>query len=216
VEWPLLAELSDDERRRFLANCRRQRFGRGEVVFHAGDLPESLHLVASGRLAVWSFGELGDATMLNVVGPGGFVGELSLLGNGEQRSATVRALEAAETLSVRRGDFERLRLDEPSIDRVLLAALASELRRTSALLMEMLFVPAETRVLRRLLCVSALWGQGELVPITQQDLAGLAGTTRATANRALRQAAAEGLVALRRGSVELLDADRLSARARVR
>jgi CRP/FNR family cyclic AMP-dependent transcriptional regulator len=216
VEWPLLAELPDDERRRFLANCRRQRFAKGDAVFHAGDPAESLHLVATGRLAVWSFSELGDATMLRLIGPGGFVGELSLLEEGQRRSATVRALDVVETLSVGRNDFDRLRLEQPSVDRILLAALASELRRVSDLLMEMLFVPAETRVLRRLLSVATLWQERVPLPITQQELAGLAGTTRATANRALREAAAHGLVALRRGSVELLDAEGLARRAHVR
>ena len=216
VEWPLLAQLPDDERRRFLANCRRERFAKGDIVFHAGDPAASLHLVAKGRLAVWSFSELGDATMLRLIGPGGVVGELALLEEGAQRSATVRALEASETLSVRRVDFDRLRLEQPSVDRVLLAAVASELRRTSDLLMEMLFVPAEIRVLRRLLSVAALWEGGVPLPITQQELAGLAGTTRATANRALREAVRDGLVTLRRGSIELLDAEGLSRRAHVR
>lgn len=215
VDWPLLAELPYDERHRFLANCRRQRFAKGDVVFHAGDPAESLHLVAKGRLGVWSYSEFGDATLLRLIGPSGFVGEMSLLGAGEQRSATVRALDAVETLSVRRDDFDRLRLEQPSVDRVLLAALSSELRRISDLLTEMLFVPAETRVLRRLLSVAGIWGDGEPLTITQQELAGLAGTTRATANRALRQAAGEGLIDLRRGSVQLLDAEGLSRRAHV-
>jgi CRP/FNR family transcriptional regulator, cyclic AMP receptor protein len=216
VEWSLLAQLPDDERRRFLANCRRQRFAKGDIVFHAGDPAESLHLVATGRLAVWSFGELGDATMLRLIGPGGFVGELSLLEEGQRRSATVRALDTVETLSVGRNDFDRLRFEQPSVDRVLLAALASELRRVSDLLMEMLFVPAETRVLRRLLSVANLWEERVPLPITQRELAGLAGTTRATANRALREAAADGLVTPRRGSVEVLDAEALARRAHVR
>jgi CRP/FNR family transcriptional regulator, cyclic AMP receptor protein len=216
MDWPLLAQLPEDERRRFLANCRRQRFARGDVVFHAGDPAESLHLVAKGRLAVWSFGELGDATMLRLIGAGGFVGELALLGDGEQRSATVRALETSETLSVMRSDFDQLRREHPSVDKVLLSALASELRSISDLLTEMLFVPAETRVLRRLLSAAALWEHGVPLPITQQELAGLAGTTRATANRALRQAEEEGLVALRRGSIELVDAQGLTRRAHVR
>jgi CRP/FNR family transcriptional regulator, cyclic AMP receptor protein len=216
VDWPLLAQLPEDERRRFLSNCRRQRFAKGDIVFHAGDPAESLHLIARGRLAVWSFSEMGDAAMLRLIGPGGFVGELALLGEGDTRSATVRALEASETLSVRRDDFDRLRLEQPSVDRVLLEALASELRRISDLLTEMLFVPAETRVLRRLLSVATLWDDGAALPITQQELAGLAGTTRATVNRTLRSAMGEGLVALRRGAVEILDPELLARRAHVR
>ena len=121
---------------------------------------------------------------------------------------TVTALEPAETLSIGRADFERLRSTYSSVDRVLLAALATEVRSLSSLVQEMLYVPAETRVLRRLLAVAELWGgasRGLVLPLTQEDLAALAGTTRPTANRTLRQAELAGLLKLGRGRIELVD-----------
>jgi len=218
MEWELLAELSDDDRRRFLAITRRRRFAKNEVVFHAGDPGDSLHLVAKGRFAVRSGTPSGDVTMLSVLGAGRFFGELALVGEPGRRAATVTALELAETLAVGRAEFERLRTAYSCVDRVLVVALASEVRRLSALVMEMLYVPAETRVLRQLLAVAELWGgasPGLIVPFTQEDLAGLAGTTRPTANRTLRQAELAGLVSLRRGHIELVDPAGLSVRARV-
>jgi CRP-like cAMP-binding protein len=98
------------------------------------------------------------------------------------------------------------------------AALATEVRRLSALVVETLHVPAETRVLRRLLAVAELWGgarPGLVVPFTQEELAGLAGTTRPTVNRTLRQAELAGLLILRRSQIELVDPIGLSARARM-
>jgi len=77
-------------------------------------------------------------------------------------------------------------------------------------------VPAEIRVLRRLLAVCELWGElkpGIEVPLTQEDLASLAGTTRSTANRALRQAEADDLVTLARGRIALKDPSGLAVRA---
>jgi CRP-like cAMP-binding protein len=57
-------------------------------------------------------------------------------------------------------------------------------------------------------------GGRAVVHLTQEDLAGLAGTSRATVNRTLRSAQEAGILALRRGSIELLDLDALLRRAR--
>jgi CRP-like cAMP-binding protein len=52
------------------------------------------------------------------------------------------------------------------------------------------------------------------VPLTQEDLASLAGTTRQTVNQVMRDAQARGLVATSRGRIEILEPDGLAARAR--
>ncbi len=53
-----------------------------------------------------------------------------------------------------------------------------------------------------------------VIPLTQEDLAAIAGTSRATVNRVLRNEQREGAVALRRGLVTVLDADGLRRRCR--
>jgi DNA-binding GntR family transcriptional regulator len=53
-----------------------------------------------------------------------------------------------------------------------------------------------------------------VVRLTQEDLAGLAGTSRATVNAALRDLEREGAIALARGRVEVLDLELLAGRAR--
>ena len=53
MDWPgFSASLSDDERREFLALGRRRQFVKGDIICHAGDPADSLHLVTSGRLSV--------------------------------------------------------------------------------------------------------------------------------------------------------------------
>jgi CRP/FNR family transcriptional regulator, cyclic AMP receptor protein len=55
---------------------------------------------------------------------------------------------------------------------------------------------------------------GTLVPLTQEDLASLAGTSRATVNRVLREEETRGNVKLGRGRTTVLDADELARRGR--
>ena len=55
-----------------------------------------------------------------------------------------------------------------------------------------------------------------VIPLIQEDLAALAGTSRATVNRVLRNASARGLVELQRGRTIVLDQEGLARLARLR
>jgi len=152
-----------------------------------------------------------------VLGPGDAFGELALLLPEERRSATISALEAGETRSVYRDDFARLQRSHPGVKDVLLRVLALQLRRASSRLVEAHHVDAETRVRRRVheLAVAYADGGGDpVVPLTQEDLAEMAGTSRATVNRVLREEEKRGSVALERAKVRVLDADALGDRCR--
>jgi CRP-like cAMP-binding protein len=134
-----------------------------------------------------------------------------------RRSATVSALEPAETRVIHRSDFTELLRRHPSVDAVLLGILADQIRLLSDRLVEALYVPADTRIRRRLVELADLYeddGAG-VIPLTQEVLAVLAGTTRETVNRVLREEERRGVITLGRGRVEVLDGDGLRRRARV-
>lgn len=213
MEWPLLADLPAEDVRELLAVARRRTFEKGEVVFHRDDPAESLHLIVRGHFAARVETPLGDSVLLDVLGPGQAFGELALLLAGERRSATVAALETGETRSVFQDDFARLQRSHPGVKDVLLRLLAEQLRRASDRILEAHYVDAETRVRRRLCELAETYGSG-IVPLTQEDLASMAGTSRATVNRVLREEKKRGAVALQRGRVEVLDADDLGRRCR--
>jgi CRP-like cAMP-binding protein len=205
-----------EELRPVIAIARRRSFERGEVVFHDGDPADCVHLIAKGRFAVRITTPLGDTAMLTVRGPGEAFGELALVGAESVRSASVAALEPAATHAVYRTDFERLRREHRDVDRLLVSLLAGQVRQLSRLLVDAYYATAEQRVLRRLLDVAALYGEGSpvVVPVTQESLAELAGTSRATVNQVLREEASRGTLALARGRTTVLDAAALARRAR--
>ena len=210
MELHLLSSLSADERAQVLSAATARLFARGDVVFHEGEPGESLHLVRSGRLAVHVSTPAGDSATLSVLSPGDAFGELALLGGRHLRTATVVALEASETLALSRAAFDSLRHTHSAIERVLEEALARRVEVLSQALLEALYVPVDQRVVRRLVDLAATYG-GEaagshvVIPITQDDLAGMAGTTRPTTNQVLQRLADEGVLGLGRGRIELRD-----------
>lgn len=216
-EFELLRDAAPAELDQLLARARRRRFSAGEVVFHAGDPADTLHLIRRGRFSVRIMTEFGDAATLNVIGPGDAFGELALLTPGAPRSATIASLEEGETLSVHQIEFNALRERVPTIDRLLIGLLAVQVRRLSGQLVEALYLPADTRVRRRLLDAVAAYGPveaGAVVPLTQEELASMAGTSRATVNRVLREEEQHGAVKLGRGRTTLVDPGALEHRAR--
>jgi CRP-like cAMP-binding protein len=204
MEFALLEALDDQHRRAVIAGARRRRFAKGEVLFHESDPGDTLHLLASGRVAVRVSTPNGDVATLTVLGPGANFGELALMSDAHRRTATVVALEPVETLSVSREAFEELCASHPRVRQALLVASARQIERLSARLVEALYVPSEQRVLRRLLDLQDVYGS-KPIPLSQEELAMMAGTTRPTANRVLQKAMARGLVSLARGSIVVVD-----------
>lgn len=216
MRWRLLGDVPDEQVRLLLSVARRRRFERGEVVFHREDPGDSLHLVTAGHFAIKVMTPLGDTVTIAVRGPGENFGEMALVGAEARRSATVEALERAETFQVFKADFDRLRREHPSVDEVLTAFLVGAVRSLNERLLEALYLPAERRVLRGLVELARLYGNGEApveLPLTQEELGEFAGASRGTVNRVLREEQERGTIELRRGRTIVLDGDALRKRA---
>jgi CRP/FNR family transcriptional regulator, cyclic AMP receptor protein len=218
VEWRLMHGVPAEEIRQLLQLARRRTFRRGEVVVHREDPADSLHLISKGRFAIRVMTPHGEQSTIAVRGPGDSFGEMALVGAKGRRSATVEALEEAETFCVFEDDFARLRREHSAVSEAVIEFLVDEIRTLNERLLEALYVSAERRVLRRvaeLADVYAAGVNGEVqIQLTQEELAGLAGTSRATVNAVLRDAQERGLLALGRGRVAVRDGDELTRRAR--
>lgn len=204
------------DRQELLAASRRRKFARNDTIFHEGDPGESLHVVAKGYVAIRTTTELGDVVTLTVLGPGEPFGELAMLTSHAARSASAVALSPVETLSWQRAKVDELRTASHEFDRFLLEILAGQVRTLTGQLVEALHFPVEIRVLRRLSGLAELYdpdAETALIPVTQEDLASMAGTTRPSANRVLKEAEGEGILVLRRGRIEVVDRSGLARRA---
>lgn len=216
MEWRLLEGVPAEEVRRLLSVARRRKFRKGEVVFHQGDPADSLHLISKGRFKVQVTTPLGEPATIAIRGVGDAFGEMAVA-SGQKRSATIEALEDAETFCVIDGEFRRLREEHAGVDQLVIDFLANEVRMLNERLLEALYVPVEKRVMRRLAELAEVYGSGEgevVIPMTQEELADLAGTTRATVNQVLRAEQERGTIELGRGKTIVSDLAALALRIR--
>lgn len=217
TDFEILRGLGESERREILASCTPRRYKRREILCHEGDPGDCLHLIESGRLIVRVATPFGNTATLTMLGPGYSFGELAVLDSNSRRTATVEAVENTETLTFSRAQLTALRQRYPEIDRVMIATLAAQVRRLSAQVLEALYLPVETRVVRRLIDLAGIYGGSNSIAeirLNQDDLASMAGTTRATANRVLRDLQQRNILTLTRGRITVVDRVALARAAR--
>ncbi len=207
--------LADADRDRVLQIGVRRRYKRGDYVFHAGDTGDRLYVIVTGRVSVQLVNGEGDTTILALLGPGDCFGELALLRDGV-RTASVVALEALEAVTLSRADLNQLRDDGRVVQGFLIDVLTAQVLRLTRRVIDAEFAPASHRIVARLAEVARVYNDGVLpvvVPMTQASLAGMAGTTRPTVNKVLSGLAADGLIRITRGGVDVLDLSGLQWRA---
>lgn len=214
----LLEGLPPDEQRKLIERAKMRSYAAGEIVFQEGDPADSLHFVLNGRLAMMVTSADGRELTAAIIERDDVFGELALVTTEGHRRATVRALEPAETMVIYRRDFDHLRQRHRAFSDLLIDLLTLRVLRMSVQLEEALYLPVQTRILRRLVELARSYGGGRepaVIPLTQEDIAGLAGTARATVNRILRAERTRGTVSLEKRRITVLDLDSLVKRARL-
>jgi CRP/FNR family transcriptional regulator/CRP/FNR family cyclic AMP-dependent transcriptional regulator len=216
---PLFAPCPQDVLADVGRRLRHRHFRRNEVIFHQGDPGDALHVITSGSVKIVLPSPEGEEAIIATLRSGDFFGELSLL-DGESRSATAVAVEAAETLSLPRNVFRELLDAHPELRDALFSALTGLLRRLTHHVEELHFLDLAGRLAARLAQLArqaqprADSGPVELDwPYTQSDLAAMIGGTRQSVNRLLADLIADGLVQLEHERLVITDVYALERRA---
>src|SRR5690606_33952736 len=76
---PIFSGLSCGERREILEIASSRSYEKGEMIYRAGDEGDTLFVLHAGRVKIFRLNANGKEQVLRLVGPGEFIGELSLL-----------------------------------------------------------------------------------------------------------------------------------------
>jgi CRP/FNR family transcriptional regulator, cyclic AMP receptor protein len=210
--WDLLAP---EDRDAVGERARTRGFGRGEALMHAGQVPRDVYVIRTGLVKVSAATQTGRDVLLAFRGPGDLIGELAAL-DAQARSATVVALEATDTLVLAGDRFTAVLERQPAVARALLRVLSDRLRYADTKRIQLAGYTAMERVAFCLLELCDRFGEaGEagvdiLLPLSQEELAGWAGSSLESVGRALQQMRRLGWIETRRRAIRVLDREALA------
>jgi small-conductance mechanosensitive channel/CRP-like cAMP-binding protein len=110
----ILRPLGDDDRDALAARLVYAPFARGERLTRQGDAGDWLYLITAGEVSVRVAATEGLEQEVAHLGPGDFVGEMSLM-TGERRSATVVATSGVECYRLDKAAFQDVLRQRPAV-----------------------------------------------------------------------------------------------------
>jgi CRP-like cAMP-binding protein len=194
---------------------RRRVYRKGSVIFSEGDRSDWVAYLVKGSVKASSFAADGRETVMNVVGAGELLGDLSAI-DGEPRSASVVAMETTEAMVVQAEDFARFLEEHPAATVALLRTVTHRLRLSDRRRAEFGSLDVVSRLARLIIELSELYGSGDGdigVALTQEEIAGWTGASREAVVKALRQLRDRGWIETSRRRIKILDRDALARRA---
>jgi len=188
----LFSELNDEELQRVARLTHHHSYPKDTVLFRAGDVADSVYIIASGKVKVVVSSPNGKDFILTILGACQVFGEMALLEQ-STRSATAITATKVELLTLGRDDFNRLLDTTPSISRKLLSILSNRLRKANSKMESLAYMDVAGRLARYLLDLARDHGQklgnGWIVVRrpTHADIAHSIGTSRETVSRLINE-----------------------------
>ncbi|HEX9576472.1 MAG TPA: Crp/Fnr family transcriptional regulator, partial [Myxococcales bacterium] len=181
------------------ARMRPRSADAGSVIVSQEEAGDALFVLFSGKVKVVLYGETGREIILSILRGGDFFGEMSLLDR-QPRSANVVAVEDSQLLGLDREAFQTHLTTHPTTALAILAEMSRRLRHADEVIGNLALLDVYARVARTIRDLAQKQGEpvdgGLLIKErpTQQEIAGLIGTSRETVSRALNDFTRRGLL----------------------
>ncbi len=195
-KFPLFANLPEEELKIANGLLRVKEFARREIVCRKQEAADGLYLLFSGQLQAIDIAEDGREIGLNLIKPGAFFGELSVI-DGLPRSAHIVALVPSVVGVIPQGPARELFYKLPSTAEAMMRHLTALVRNLSNYRTLLAIPNAHQRVCALMLQLGQQM-PGGLVVIQnlpkQQEIAIMINTSRETVSRAIGQLIAAGVL----------------------
>jgi len=191
-----------------------QRFGRefpkGAVLFTEGEPGKEMFVVQQGRVTI-SKRVGGVEKILSSLGPGEFLGEMSILNNAP-RSATATCAEDAKLLVIDAKTFEAMIRGNAEIAIRLIKKLATRLQEADEQIENLLFADASSRVVHFLAMAAekvAKGPTGHKIVLAPRELAGRVGVKPDQADEVLMKLLKANIIAVHPDGFLVPDVEKL-------
>jgi CRP-like cAMP-binding protein len=181
---------------------------RGDALFRQGDEARTVYVVLAGAFALRAANPDGDETTVDLAQRDELLGEEAVLRSRPLRVTTAVAVTRSVVAVIHLGAYSPTALE--TVVGLGARVLQERMATLTTRLVDQRQVDADGRVVRRTAELSV--GHDQLF-CTQSDVAQMAGTSRATANRVLVELQDAGLLRLGRSTITILDRHGLAVRA---
>ncbi|WP_308409571.1 Crp/Fnr family transcriptional regulator [Streptomyces sp. A3M-1-3] len=184
---------------------------------HAVSAQRGAFILKRGRVRVFRVSADGRALTTAIITPGTIFGEMVLLGQ-HMYDNYAEALDDVTVCVMSRADVNRLLLTDPRIAARITAILGRRLSDLEQRLSDSVFKTVAQRIATTLTTLTTAQppagplrpgGRHPQIALTHEQLAALAGTSRETCTKVLREYADQGMLRLARGRITVLDTARL-------
>ena len=181
-----------------------KRFPAHAVIINEGDVADSLYILLSGRVKVYSANEAGKEVVINTHGPGEYVGEVAL--DGGVRSASVMTLEPTTCSVVTGANLRGLLASQPDFALHLIRNLIWRLRQSTEAVKGLALHDVYGRITQLLRRLARAEGDVLVVAerLTQQDIADRVGASREMVSRIFKELVAGGYIETKSGRIRIL------------
>lgn len=205
----LFRGVTDEARRSILTAALPLNLKKGQRLFERGDPGGTMYVVVKGRVEISVVSEAGRKISLNLISAGNCFGEVSMIDN-KARTASAVALEPTSLQPIGRNTFFAVARLFPELAISIAEILCERVRWVSDSVEDYALLPLDRRLARRLLLLQDQFSSPDgTIEIAQSDLADFAGATRESTNKILMQWKGQGLISLKRRTIQLIDRARL-------
>jgi CRP/FNR family cyclic AMP-dependent transcriptional regulator len=199
-----LSPLAPDTLRAIAGSGVVRSYPKNTILINEGDIGDSLFIVVSGRVKVYSSNQAGREIVIAFHGPGEYVGEMSL--DGSPRSASVVTLEPTTCALVNRASFREFILAHPDFALHLIERLIQRVRLTTENVKSLALSDGYGRLVKLLLALAVEHDGKLIVPekLTQQDIAERVGASRDMISRLLKDLVAGGYLSIQDRTISIL------------
>ncbi|HBR03669.1 MAG TPA: Crp/Fnr family transcriptional regulator [Ruminiclostridium sp.] len=189
---PIFSSLTGEEMLEIAAITSDRTFEKGEMVYMAGEKGKILFVIHKGRVKISRLGANGKEQVIRVLGPGEFMGELSLF-SPMPMSDNAEVIEKATMCMIEGGRLKELMGKYPAIAFKVMEELSKRLEIAENLIEDINLYSVEQRVAQALLKMAD--GKGEvLLKMTKGDFASHIGMSQETLSRKLSSFQEQGMI----------------------
>ena len=207
---PLFGALTSDELAEVDSRCRALAFDEGGAIYHAGEAADRVYVVATGAAKVVRLAPDGRQTLLDLSGPGDYLGAVPALGLTEHVDSAW-ALVPSCLLGLDSDEFTAVMNEFPAVALATLAAVSQRLSVAQQSVHLLSGTPLGQRLAATLLLLAEKigepWEGGTLLqaPLSREDLAAMTGAATESVSRILSTWRRDGLIESGRRWVALRD-----------